>query len=189
MLGRHLISPTPQQAGPFVARLTETWMRGGWVGVDLFAGDRVNGVLAVALMVSSIGHALSVVTSVLGRRIHVGAATFVSGAVQVALAFALGSRIGVLGVVLASLGLVTLPVHLATYRELGVMRRFRSSGLSAGAIVGSHLALGAVLGVAASGIVLAVGALLAHEDGIVAHDGPSGRSGPRRLDRHPCRPT
>lgn len=84
-----------------------------WVGGELFAGDRVNGTLAVALMVSSIGHALSVVTSVLGRRIHVGAATLASGAIQVALAFALGSRIGVLGVVLASVAaqaLVLIPL-------------------------------------------------------------------------------
>ena len=37
--------------------------------------------------------------------------------------------VGYVGVVLAALGLITLPVRLATYRELGVTRRFRASGL------------------------------------------------------------
>ncbi|MGH9265287.1 MAG: ABC transporter permease, partial [Acidimicrobiales bacterium] len=35
---------------------------------------------------------------------------------------------GYVGVVLAALGLITIPVHLATHRERGVLRRFRSSG-------------------------------------------------------------
>jgi ABC-2 type transport system permease protein len=68
--------------------------------------------------------------------------------------------VGYVGVVVASLGLVTLPAHLAAHRELGVLRRYRAAGLDARAVVGSHIAVGAVLGTAASAVVLLVGGLL-----------------------------
>jgi ABC-2 type transport system permease protein len=64
---------------------------------------------------------------------------------------------GYVGVVLAALGLITIPVHVATHRELGVLRRFRASGVSAGVLVASEILLGAVLGVLGAGIVLALG--------------------------------
>lgn len=62
-----------------------------------------------------------------------------------------------LGVVLASLGLVTLPAHIATNRELGVTRRYRASGLSTGTIVATQLALGVLLGLVSSAIVVVLG--------------------------------
>jgi ABC-2 type transport system permease protein len=65
--------------------------------------------------------------------------------------------VGYIGVVLAQVGLVALPVHLASHRELGVLRRYRASGLSERTLLASHAALGAILGVAASAIVLIVG--------------------------------
>lgn len=64
---------------------------------------------------------------------------------------------GYLGVVLASLGLVTLPVHIATSRELGVIRRYRASGLSAGTVVATQLLLGIIIGLVSSVIVVVVG--------------------------------
>jgi ABC-2 type transport system permease protein len=66
--------------------------------------------------------------------------------------------VGYVGVVLAQLGLVTLPVHLATHRELGVARRYRAAGISAGATIASQGLLGAVLALAAGVTVLMVGA-------------------------------
>jgi ABC-2 type transport system permease protein len=68
--------------------------------------------------------------------------------------------VGYVGVVLASLGLVTLPSHVASHRELGVLRRYRAAGLDAAAVVGSHVAVGAVLGTAASAVVLLVGGFI-----------------------------
>jgi ABC-2 type transport system permease protein len=65
--------------------------------------------------------------------------------------------IGYLGVVMAQLGLVTLPAHIATHRELGVLRRYRASGVSGAALAASHAAVGTVLGLAGAAIVLAVG--------------------------------
>jgi ABC-2 type transport system permease protein len=67
---------------------------------------------------------------------------------------------GYIGVVLAAMGLITIPVHLATHRELGVLRRFRSSGLSAGTLVASEITLGIVLGTIASAVVLLAGAAI-----------------------------
>jgi ABC-2 type transport system permease protein len=66
--------------------------------------------------------------------------------------------VGYIGVVLASMGLVTLPAMLAEHRERGVLRRYRASGVEAGTLVAWHIALGAILGTIASAIVLAVGA-------------------------------
>jgi ABC-2 type transport system permease protein len=63
--------------------------------------------------------------------------------------------------VIAALGLVSLPVHLAAYRERGVLRRFRASGVpiwslfSAQAVVTLAIAL-------TSSLVLAVAAELAY---------------------------
>lgn len=64
---------------------------------------------------------------------------------------------GYIGVVIAAMGLITLPVHVATHRELGVLRRFRASGLSAGVLVCSEIALGVVLGTVAVAVVLVAG--------------------------------
>lgn len=65
--------------------------------------------------------------------------------------------VGYMAVVLAQLGLVTIPVHLATYRELGVLRRYRASGIGSRTLVGSELAIGAALGTIAAIVVAVVG--------------------------------
>lgn len=65
--------------------------------------------------------------------------------------------VGYVGVVLAHVGLVALPVHVASRRELGVVRRYRASGVGAGAMLASQAAIGIVLGIAAGAIVLVAG--------------------------------
>ncbi|MGI8754343.1 MAG: ABC transporter permease [Acidimicrobiales bacterium] len=65
---------------------------------------------------------------------------------------------GYLGVVLAALGLLTIPTHLATSRELGVLRRFRASGIGPVTLVLSEIALGTVLAMVAAAVVLVTGA-------------------------------
>ena len=79
--------------------------------------------------------------------------------------------VGYIGVVLASLGVGTIPVHLATYRELGVLRRFRAAGLDARVVVAAEILLGAVLGTIAVGVVLLVGSLAY---GLAAPEDPVG---------------
>jgi ABC-2 type transport system permease protein len=63
--------------------------------------------------------------------------------------------------VIASIGTISLPVHLASYRERGVLRRFRASGVSEAALLGSQLMVS--LGVAL------VGALVITVVGMVAY--------------------
>ena len=67
--------------------------------------------------------------------------------------------------VAATVGILTVPVHLAGYREQGVLRRFRASALSPAALLGAHVVVatcvatvGAVLVAGVS--ILAYGALL-----------------------------
>jgi O-antigen/teichoic acid export membrane protein len=79
-----------------------------WIPGDLYAGDQVNGLLAVALMVSSIAHAVIVVTGTLGRRVLVGISTLTTGIVQAVLAYLLARRIGVPGIVIASIAAQTI---------------------------------------------------------------------------------
>ncbi|KAA0237616.1 ABC transporter permease [bacterium] len=55
------------------------------------------------------------------------------------------------GIVMASMGLISLPLRLATYRERGVLRRFRAAGFPAGAIIISQVAV--ALGIAAVGAI------------------------------------
>lgn len=91
-----------------------------WVGAHLFGGGALNGVLAVLIVVSTLSHALAVVVSALGRRLHVGLATLTSGGVQVALALFLGRRFGLIGIPLASLcaqAVVLVPLLLPALSE------------------------------------------------------------------------
>jgi ABC-2 type transport system permease protein len=67
--------------------------------------------------------------------------------------------VGYLGVVLAAMGLITLPAMIAERRERGVLRRYTSAGVGGGVLVGSHAAVGAIVGTAASALVLLVGGL------------------------------
>lgn len=67
--------------------------------------------------------------------------------------------------VVASVGLISLPVHLAGYRERGIMRRLRASGASAGAVVLAQIAVAASIA-AVGGAVLVVAALIIYGTGL-----------------------
>lgn len=58
------------------------------------------------------------------------------------------------GVVIGAIGLIALPVHLATYRERGVLRRFHASSVPTWSVIGSHLITG--LAMAAVGSIVLV---------------------------------
>ena len=68
--------------------------------------------------------------------------------------------VGYVGVVLASMGLITLPAMLAERREHGVLRRYTASGVSPGMLVACHIVVGAIIGTIASALVLVVGGLI-----------------------------
>lgn len=61
-----------------------------------------------------------------------------------------------LAVVIAAIGLVMVPVHVASYRERGVLRRFAAAGFPRWSFAFAQVAAGVVLTVAASAVLLAV---------------------------------
>lgn len=65
--------------------------------------------------------------------------------------------VGYVAIVLASLGLITMPVFLTSMREQGTLRRYRASGVDPRSIVGSYLIVGTVLAAVGCAAVLAMG--------------------------------
>jgi O-antigen/teichoic acid export membrane protein len=90
-----------------------------WVGAELFGGEALNGVLALACLSMSVTHGVAAAAAVVGNRLEIGGATLFNGVVHVALALALGARFGLTGVALATAisGLLTaLPIGLRCLR-------------------------------------------------------------------------
>jgi ABC-2 type transport system permease protein len=67
-----------------------------------------------------------------------------------------------LALVTASVGLISLPTHIAGNRELGVLKRFHASSIPAWAVVGAAVVVTFVIA-AASGVVLMVAAIPAYD--------------------------
>jgi ABC-2 type transport system permease protein len=67
-----------------------------------------------------------------------------------------------LGLVWAAVGLLALPVHLARYREDGVLRRLRASAAPGWTVFASQAVVAAVIALAGAGLVVA-GAALAYQ--------------------------
>jgi ABC-2 type transport system permease protein len=65
-------------------------------------------------------------------------------------------------VVVAALGLLTLPISLASYRERGILRRFQASSVSASTLIGAVLTLALVTFVAGTVVMAIVGRLAYH---------------------------
>lgn len=66
-----------------------------------------------------------------------------------------------IGLVLAAIGVVSIPTHLAGNRERGVLRRFRASSVPAAVVVGAEAVVSLVIA-AVSGIVLVICAMLTY---------------------------
>ena len=65
-----------------------------------------------------------------------------------------------LAVVIAAIGLVMVPVHLAAYRERGVLRRFTAAGFPRWSFAAAQLAVGVILTLVASAVLLVVAGLV-----------------------------
>jgi ABC-2 type transport system permease protein len=63
-----------------------------------------------------------------------------------------------LTVIIAATGLVTLPVHMASYRERGVLRRFAAAGFPRWSFAIAELVIGLVMIALSAGLLLAVAA-------------------------------
>lgn len=61
--------------------------------------------------------------------------------------------------VAATAGVLSLPVHVAGYREQGVLRRFRASAISSATLVGAHMAVTVLIATAGAVLVTAISAI------------------------------
>jgi len=61
------------------------------------------------------------------------------------------------GVVIAAVGLIALPVHIATYRDRGILRRFRATSLATWTIVGAQAVVGLLMAIASSAALIVFG--------------------------------
>jgi O-antigen/teichoic acid export membrane protein len=80
----------------------------GWLGPEMFGGLRLNLLVACLMLVLTMVHGLAAVGSVLGHRRQVGAVSLGSALVQIALAYVLTQRLGLMGVPLAAIVTQTL---------------------------------------------------------------------------------
>ncbi len=60
------------------------------------------------------------------------------------------------GVVIAAVCLIALPVHIATYRERGILRRFRASSLSSWILISAQAVVGFLMTIVGSVILVVV---------------------------------
>lgn len=70
--------------------------------------------------------------------------------------------------VVATVGVLSVPVHLAGYREQGVLRRFRASALSPATLLGAHVIIAAVTGTVGATLLITLSTLGYH--GALPHD-------------------
>ena len=106
-----------------------------WVGPDLFAGAIANVLIALVALAMTFGHALAVVPSVLGQRVQIGIASISCGVLHLALAFALGMRFGIVGVLAA--GVLS---HGVIFPALAWRPFARATGMPETALVADVLA-------------------------------------------------
>ena len=78
---------------------------------------------------------------------------------------------GFFGLVMASIGFISLPIHLANYRERGILRRFRSSSVSPWALLVSELCVSAMIAVVGGAAILVLGMAFDGAHGPVAPAG------------------
>jgi ABC-2 type transport system permease protein len=67
---------------------------------------------------------------------------------------------GYVAVVIAAIALVALPVHVAGYRERGVLRRFRASSIPPWSVVVAQVAVGLAAGLIGAAVMLVIGVTL-----------------------------
>ncbi|MEX2080231.1 MAG: ABC transporter permease [Dehalococcoidia bacterium] len=65
-----------------------------------------------------------------------------------------------IGLVMASLGLISLPLRLATYREQGILRRYRAAGMPLAAIFGSQVIVAVAMAVIGGAGIAVVSSLV-----------------------------
>ena len=152
----------------------------GWVGEELFAGIRINALLALVAIGATAGHALSATVSVLGKRLYVGGATLVAGVAHVVLAYLLGRRFGLVGITLAALLVQFLILVPSFFRRIAlrvrvdVRRHLRTVVLPWATRAVPMLAIAAALGIATARVPIWIAMPLGGLVGLASLFAPGG---------------
>jgi ABC-2 type transport system permease protein len=77
-----------------------------------------------------------------------------------------------MAVVIGAMSLVAVPVHVATYRERGVLRRLRASSVPASSVIGAQLVV-ALLLISAGAVLLMIVGALAYDTNPPERPGPA----------------
>lgn len=67
---------------------------------------------------------------------------------------------GYVAVVIAAIALVALPIHVASYRERGILRRFRASSIPGRAVIASQIAVGLVTSTFGAFVMIGIGVVI-----------------------------
>jgi O-antigen/teichoic acid export membrane protein len=126
---------------------------GLWVGAGKFGGHTLNSLLAANVILLSLVHGLFATASVIGKRLQIGVATLLQGALNITFAVVLGKAWGLPGVAAASL---LSAVLLAA--PLGVRYLCQVSGLTAAELWRRVFASWGLRGL----VMLILGALVGH---------------------------
>jgi len=122
-----------------------------WVEMKLFVREPITMIFTFALPLIS----LFVLSEVFGNTVDPSGASFRGVAPT---DYYISAYIGL---VIAAVGLISLPVHMASYKEKGVLRRFRASSISAKNLLSAQLIVTFVI-VLICCIILYVAAKLAY---------------------------
>ena len=117
-----------------------------WLELKLFMREPLTVLFALALPLTS----LFVMGGVFGNQVEEGYYGGVCAMSYYVPAY--------LALVAASVGLISMPTHIATSRELGVLKRYRASGISPWAVAGSQVTVMFVIATV-SGLVLLAAAV------------------------------
>lgn len=119
-----------------------------WVELKLFVREPITVVFALALPVVL----LYVLGSVFGNEASIDVYRGVGPMDYYIPAY--------VALVVASFGLISLPTHVAAYRDRGVLRRFRASGVSAWTVLGAEVFVTIVLSAVGAVVVVLAAAPL-----------------------------
>jgi ABC-2 type transport system permease protein len=67
---------------------------------------------------------------------------------------------GYIAVVVSAIGLIAVPVHVAGYRERGILRRFQASSVPVWKVLGAQVLVGLIMSVVGVLVLVAVGTLV-----------------------------
>jgi O-antigen/teichoic acid export membrane protein len=123
-----------------------------WVGAPLFGGALLNILLAVGVMLHSFIHGLVSSASIIGNRAKVGVLVLINGVLQTLLAIVLGHRLGLPGIVWASVAATAL-----TALPGGIVLLRRSASLTARGLLSEAVTPWAVRGLPLIALAAAVG--------------------------------